>query len=273
MSIVLTELNIYPIKSAKGIAVQTVAVEKTGLAGDRRWMVVDNSSKFMTQRHHPRMALIEVKLEAGHLVLMAPEMEPLPVPFPYLADPGSLMQVEVWGDFCMALSAGSVAQGWLSQFLGMSCQLVYMPDSSIRPVDPNYAIAPDQNQVSFADAYPFLLISEASLQDLNDRLETPIPMNRFRPNLVVKGCEPFAEDRWRKIRVGAVVFHVVKPCDRCVIPTVDQATGIKGKEPLLTLAQYRLKQGKILFGQNLLHHGSGLLSVGGAIEILESADP
>lgn len=264
--VVLSELNIYPIKSAAGIALQTTEVEWKGLRGDRRWMVVDDQAMFMTQRQFPAMALISVALEADQLAITAPDMEPLGVPYT-LTD--TEIEVEVWGDRCRAISAGDTAREWFSRVLKTSCQLVYLPENSIRPVDLDYAIVPNQDQVSFADAFPFLLISEASLQDLNQRLETPLPMNRFRPNLVVRGCEAFAEDRWRKIRVGSVVFHVVKSCARCIITTVEQTTGIKEKEPLPTLATYRLHQGKILFGQNLLQANLGSLHVGDAVEILD----
>jgi hypothetical protein len=140
-----------------------------------------------------------------------------------------------------------------------------MPESTFRPVNSHYAT--DNEQVSFTDGFPFLLISEASLQDLNKRLDEPVPMNRFRPNLVVSGCEAFAEDSWRQIRIGSISFNVVKPCERCVITTVDQALGIRGKEPLQTLSQYRRQNGKILFGQNLIHTSLGALQVGDSVEI------
>jgi uncharacterized protein YcbX len=164
---------------------------------------------------------------------------------------------------------GEEVSQWFSEFLELSCQLVYMPDNSYRPVNSRYAS--HNQQVSFADGFPFLLISEASLQDLNERLDQPIPMNRFRPNLVVSGCEAFAEDSWRSIRIGSIPFHVVKPCERCLITTVDQAQGIRGKEPLQTLAQYRLSNGKILFGQNLIPAELGTLQVGDSVEICHSS--
>jgi hypothetical protein len=264
--VVLTELNVYPIKSAAGISLQTAQVDRTGLEGDRRWMVVDLSGKFLTQRQYPRMALIQVQREPDRLLLNAPGMTPLAIP--YDLDGAAVLHVQVWRDRCPAVSAGELATAWLSQFLEMPCHLVYMADDGVRPVDPNYAIAGVGDRVSFADAFPFLLIAEASLQDLNDRLEIPIPMNRFRPNLVVAGCDAFAEDTWRQIRIGSVEFHVVKPCARCAIPTVDQRTGIQGKEPLPTLAKYRLREGQIFFGQNLLHAALGTLNVGDPVEIL-----
>lgn len=265
--VTLSQLNIYPIKSAGGISLQRAEVEKKGLRGDRRWMVVDDSGKFMTQRQFPKMALIGVALEPDRLVMTAAGMEELVVPL--TLETRSSSQVEVWGDFCDAIATGDATTDWFSRFLGVSCQLVYMPDNSQRPVDQTYAVDQTYDQVSFADAFPFLLISEASLQDLNSRLETPLPMNRFRPNLVVRGCEPYAEDRWQQIRVGSVLFHVVKSCARCAITTTDQATGIQGQEPLITLAKYRLHQGKILFGQNLLQANLGTIHVGDEVEVFE----
>jgi uncharacterized protein len=266
--VVLSELNIYPIKSAAGISLQTAEVEWKGLRGDRRWMVVDEQGKFMTQRQFPSMALISVALEDDQLTIAAPGMKSLAVSIELTAPE---LEVEVWGDRCRAISTGDAAKEWFSQFLNTSCQLVYLPDDSKRLVASDYAVRPDHDQVSFADAFPFLLISEASLHDLNQRLDAPIPMNRFRPNLVVRGCDAFAEDRWRKIRIGSVVFHVVKPCARCAITTVEQTTGVKGKEPLQTLATYRLQKGNIFFGQNLLQENLGSLQVGDVVEIIEDS--
>jgi uncharacterized protein len=264
-TITLTELNIYPVKSAAGIAVSQATVEARGLQFDRRWMVVDAQGKFMTQRKVPQMALIRVAVSSSGLGLAAPGMPSLELPIcPEQAEP---CQVDVWGDDCAALSMGSEAQQWLSDFLAQPCQLVYMPDSSYRPTD--HGKLGDQTLVSFADAYPFLLISEASLADLNARLASPIPMNRFRPNLVIRGCDAFAEDEWQQIRIGEVVFDVSKPCARCSIPGVDQATGTPGKEPLITLAKYRWRNGEIFFGQNLVQANLGELQVGNEIEILE----
>jgi uncharacterized protein YcbX len=176
--------------------------------------------------------------------------------------------VEVWGDECKAIPASPAAHEWMSQYLGMDCRVVYMPEDSIRLVNPKYAIAPTDH-VSFADGFPFLLISQASLDDLNQRLETPLPMNRFRPNFVVSGCTSFAEDTWKRIRIGTMEFHLVKPCARCIVTTVDQQTADRGQEPLRTLAQYRMQDGKILFGQNLVAVGVGQVSVGDAVEVLE----
>ncbi|MEM9979038.1 MAG: MOSC N-terminal beta barrel domain-containing protein, partial [Cyanobacteria bacterium P01_D01_bin.2] len=225
-AITLSGLTTYPIKSAGGIGLSQAQVTARGLLHDRRWMVCDRSGKFLTQRKFPKLALIQVAvgnslhLSIANAAVPALELPPVPAAAKTVA-------VEVWGDRCHAWSMGDVAAQWLSDFLGLDCQLVYMPDSTHRPTDHGRFETPN----SFSDAYPFLLISEASLADLNARLDQPVPMNRFRPNLVVKGCEPFAEDTWQQIKIGSVVFDVAKPCSRCSIPGVEQSTGIQGKEP------------------------------------------
>jgi uncharacterized protein YcbX len=168
--------------------------------------------------------------------------------------------VVVWDDACTALWVGERAAAWFSDLLETDCSLVYMPESTVRRADPAYA--PGEHRVSFADGFAFLLVSEESLADLNVRLDTPLPMNRFRPNLVIAGGEAFGEDRLVSFRIGDVRFRVVKPCDRCVITTTDQATGERGPEPLRTLATFRRQNGKVLFGQNVVHEGVGVLRVG-----------
>jgi uncharacterized protein YcbX len=263
--ITLTGLYIYPIKSAAGIAVDTAKVHPRGLNYDRRWMVVDAQGQFITQRQFPKMALIQTALTESHLVISAEGRGQVAVPF--VMD-GEVIPVQVWKDTCGAIATGTETQAWLSDFLEMPCQLVYMPDESDRPVR-----HPDtQHQVSFADAFPVLLISEASLTDLNERLADPVPMNRFRPNLVVTGCEAFAEDTWKEIQVGTVTFSVAKPCSRCVVTTVEQTTGIRDKEPLKTLGTYRLWDGQIWFGQNLLQHNLGRLHLGDRVNCLAEGE-
>lgn len=259
----LTGIYIYPIKSACGISLKTAQVGKRGFQYDRQWMLVDETKTFLSQRQLPRMALITVLLQGDKLVVNAPNQESLSIPVHL--DKGAPISVRVWNDVCDAIPLGNEVSQWFSEFLEISCQLVYMPDNSCRPVNPHYAT--NNEQVSFADGFPFLLISEASLQDLNARLDKTIPMNRFRPNLVVSNCKAFAEDGWGQIRIGSILFDVVKPCERCVITTVDQAQGIRGKEPLQTLAHYRRENGKILFGQNLIHKEFGTLQVGDLVEI------
>ncbi len=260
----LTGIYIYPIKSTAGIALDKAYVGKRGFEYDRQWMVVDNKGKFMTQRHFPRMALIRIQQSKEQLIIDAPAQQPLLIPL-VLRSPQRI-SVEVWGDICDAIPLGEEVANWFSEFLGTSCQLVYLPEDSLRPIKSRYQL--NNEQVGFADGFPFLLISDASLADLNQRLEQPVPMNRFRPNLVVSGCEAFAEDGWQSIKIGSIAFRVVKPCDRCVITTVDQAQGIRGKEPLHTLAQYRRWDGKIWFGQNLIQEQLGMLKIGDSVEVI-----
>ena len=264
-AIALSGLTVYPIKSAAGIALSTARVDARGLAGDRRWMVVDGNRSFLTQRTHPRLALIRVAADGDRLILVAPGLPPLTVATP--PDGEAAVRVEVWDDECDAIPAGRDASSWLSRLLGQSCELVYMPEPSHRPVAPRSSAPPAE--VGFADAYPFLLISEGSLEDLNRRLAEPLPMNRFRPNLVVRGCAPFGEDGWRRIRIGGIQFHVVSPCSRCATTTVDQNTGQRGREPLATLATYRRAGNQVMFGQNLVHEGTGDLAVGDEVTVLD----
>jgi hypothetical protein len=261
----LSEINIYPIKSAKGISVRTALVERRGIEFDRRWMVVDASGVFLSQRGFPRLALITTHLGSDVLLLNAPGMNTLKLSSrPSGADP---IPVHVWDDAVDAISAGDEAQRWFSMYLDIPSRLVFMPETSIRHVEPESAIHNDI--VSFADGFPLLLISKHSLDDLNNRLVTPVPMNRFRPNVVVADSGAFAEDRWKKIRIGTMLFHVVKPCSRCITTTVDQETGIQGKEPLATLSRYRKVDGNVLFGQNIIPEGIGTIKVGDRVEIIE----
>jgi uncharacterized protein YcbX len=266
MSITLSEINIFPIKSCRGFSAESWQLEPRGFKYDRRWMLVDDEGMFMTQREFPRMSLIEVYARENHLRVQAPNMQPLIVPFELLSD--KHIPVVVWDDGVEAVAVGDAAAEWFSEFLKVSCALVVMTERSIRPVDRQFAI--NNDVVSFADGYPLLLLSEATLAVLNSRLANPIPMKRFRPNLVVKGCEPHAEDAWKEIQIGDVKFHVVKPCARCTIPTVDIESGVKGVEPLRTLSMYRTTDNKVLFGQNLIHADNGVVHVGDDVRILQT---
>jgi uncharacterized protein YcbX len=258
MSIRLTGLNIYPIKSGRGIPLDESVVDDFGLRYDRRWMVVDQSGMFLSQRSHPRLALVVPSIRDGVLQVDAPGMPRLQTALHPKATVTT--SVSVWDDTCPATWAGDRAAEWFSDFLGSPCSLVHMADEVIRAANPVFA--PAGVRVSFADGFPFLLISEESLADLNSRLVDPVPMNRFRPNLVVAAREPYAEDGWGKIQIGDVRLRVVKPCDRCLVTTTDQATGERGKEPLRTLATYRKVGGEVMFGQNVVHEGPGRMHVG-----------
>ncbi len=263
MNITLSGITMYPIKSCGGIDVTSVELELRGLRYDRRWMVVDENGQFVTQRDFPHMSLVSVRLLSDHLRVDAPGMPPLFVPIEVPS--GNNVIVRVWSDVVRAVSAGEEAAAWFSTLLGIPCTLVAMTDNSVRRVDARYAR--NGELVSFADAFPLLLLSQSSLDDLNARLATPLPMRRFRPNLVVEGCEPFAEDRWKEIRIGNIPFRVVKPCARCVVTTVDTQTGKAGEEPLRTLATFRSVGNKVMFGQNLLHAATGTLHVGDTVVI------
>lgn len=260
----LTELWRYPVKSLRGTPCTGLTVAARGPLADRQWMLVDPQGVFVTQRQLPRMALIDVQLHGDGLLLRCGERW-LAVSRPPTDAP--LVEVSVWGDRCLAQAAHPETELWIGELLGRPCRLVYLPDTQMRAVNPKYA-RPD-DQVGFADGFPFLLISQASLDDLNRRLAQPVPMGRFRPNLVVDGCDAYAEDNWRRIRVGEVAFRVVKPCSRCAIPTIDPQTAERGVEPLRTLMAYRRRDSKVYFGQNLIHDGLGELTEGMPVEVLE----
>ncbi|WP_088892736.1 MOSC domain-containing protein [Leptolyngbya ohadii] len=263
---IVTAINIYPIKSCRGISVQSAELTPWGLQWDRQWMIVTPEGEFITQRTLPELALIEPVITAESLYLMAPGQRDFQVPLQQ-SDPGKSMQVTVWGDRCQAIDQGDAVAAWFSRALGTPARLVRIGTGYDRPVDAKYDRGTTA-QVSFADSYPLLLISEASLEDLNQRLDEPLPMNRFRPNLVVSGCSAYAEDEWQQIQIADVLLDVVKPCTRCIITTTDQETTDRGKEPLATLSTYRRWKNGVIFGQNLIHRSRGTLAVGNAVQIL-----
>jgi len=259
----VSELAIYPVKSLARITLQAASVQCFGLEHDRRWMLVDAAGKFLTQRQHARMCLIQPELQGEQLCLRAEGMPALVVPGPAGQ---STRRVIVWDDQCNALDCGDESAAWVSRFLAIDCRLVYFPDDEVRAVDPRYARPGDRT--AFSDGFPLLLISQASLDDLNSRLDTPVSMARFRPNLVVQGSEAFAEDNWKEIRIGDLKFRIVKPCSRCIIPGIDPATGERGPEPLRTLAGYRKRGEKIFFGQNVIADGQGEIRLGMSVEVI-----
>ena len=258
-TITLSGLSIYPVKSLAGIELSQSDLQQTGLRFDRRWMVVSPDGKFLTQRSQPQMALVHTRIDNGQLTLSKQGMPDLLVPS--IANTAQRMQVTVWRDTLAVAHISNAVDSWLSEAIGVACQLVYFPDDVLRGVNPDYAKPGDIT--AFADGYPLLLISQASLDDLNSRLQQPLPMKRFRPNLVVTGCEPYAEDQWKNIQIGDIKLRVAKPCSRCATTTVDPETGqYTGKEPLRTLSKYRRQDNKVMFGQNLLHDNIGTLHVG-----------
>ena len=275
MSVQLTDLWRYPVKSCRGEQLTQATVEPWGLAGDRRWMVVDEAGDPLTAREHPRMLLVEPRLNGpGSITFSAPDEAGLTVE---VAADAELVPVQVWESGLLASPAGEKAAAWLSEVIGRPARLVYLDDPTRRPTNPQYSRAEDR--VSFADGYPLLLTSEESLDGLNQWIaegkqasEGPVPMRRFRPNVVVAGAAAWAEDGWRRLRIGPVVFRNVKGCDRCVMTTVDPDTAAKGHEPLFALAKHRRWDNKLWFGVNLIPDVPGpdaVLRPGDPVEIIE----
>ena len=276
----ISEINIYPIKSLKGISLNSAVVEERGLRHDRRWMLTNRDGIFMTQREFPRMALIDVAIASDGLRVTSENAGEMAVPFE--PDKGERHRVTIWKSICDAEVYSGAISEWFSDVLGTPCQLVRMPDATQRHINPIFDRGKDI--VSFADGYPIMILGEASLEELNSRLEERLPMNRFRPNLVVSSIEAYAEDNWQRVHIGEAIFRSTKPCERCVITTVDQSKGeFAGKEPLKTLATYRMAKdvipdkyklfgmngNAVLFGQNLIGETPGeRISVGEAITVL-----
>ena len=259
----LTQIWIYPIKSLGGISLSSARVMEKGLEYDRRWMLVDESGKFMTQRIYPKMALFKLSMDDIQLTVThhqhslkldlneQPETPPI--------------NVTIWNDTVLAHEVDVTYSQWFSNLLGVSCRLVYFPEENSRPVDPRYRV--NGEQVSLADAYPFLIIGQSSLDDLNSRLTTPVPMNRFRPNFVFTGGKPFEEDTWRNFMIGSTRFVGVKLCERCVLTTVNQDTAEKGVEPLKMLNSYRKRDNKVYYGQNLVALDHSRVNIGDLITL------
>lgn len=263
----LSELWIYPIKSLGGISLTQARITDRGLEHDRRWLLVDENGTFLSQREHAILALFQPEMRTSGMVITYRKTGSfIEVPLSY-SKGQALFTVTVWEDAIQAFEVDAAISAWFSAILGFSARLVYMPDDSHRSVDADYAISPSDTN-SFSDAYPFLIIGQSSLDDLNNRLKRPITMNRFRPNFVFTGGEPYEEDTWREFNIGTLLFYGVKPCGRCVMTTIDQEKGIvSGKEPLKTLAKYRMKGNNVLFGQNLIGPTIGLVAVGDILSV------
>ncbi|KAJ4876152.1 Molybdenum cofactor sulfurase family protein [Raphanus sativus] len=265
----VASLYVYPIKSCRGISLSQASLTPTGFRWDRNWLIVNSKGRGLTQRVEPKLSLIEVEMPKhafahdwhpdnnSNMLVRAPGMDVLKVS---LTKPEKIADdVSVWEWFGSALDEGEEASNWFSIFVGKPCRLVRFDSASeTRPVDPNYASG---HFAMFSDMYPFLLISQGSLDALNELLKEPVPINRFRPNILVDGCEPFAEDLWTEILIDNFTFHGVKLCSRCKVPTINQDTGIGGEEPIETLRSFRSDkflqpqkkpQGKIYFGQNMV---------------------
>ncbi|WP_262060612.1 MOSC domain-containing protein [Streptomyces sp. STR69] len=268
----LRSIHVHPVKALRGFSPREAQVEPWGPAGDRRWALIDDGGKVVTQREHPRLALAAAELlPGGGVRLSAPGLDPLTVPVP---EPVATVAMEIFGTKVDAVPASDSAHLWCSAYLEFGVRLVHMDHPATRrPVDPQYGLPGET--VGFADGYPLLLTSEASLDALNSLIaqgdypaEGPLPMNRFRPNAVVAGTAAWAEDDWSRLAIGEVAFRVVKMCGRCVVTTTDQGTAERGKEPLRTLARHRRIGGRLIFGQNLVPLSTGTIRVGDPVRIL-----
>jgi uncharacterized protein len=280
----LTSLHIYPLKSCRAIDLRQSAVEPWGLAGDRRWLLVDSDGKFISQRSEPSMARLIVRYcpagpgsarpgPAGSIEVSADgdACPPLTVAAPAEGAGTEMLWVTVWAAKVQASAAGPAADAWFTAFLGRPVRLVYLDDPTRRQVDPEFG-APD-DRVSFADGYPLLITAVSSLDAVGDWLvetgDEPVPMNRFRPNAVIAGTAAWAEDDWHRVRIGAVTFRVAKPCGRCQVTTTDQFTGERGRQPLRMLGQRRKFGQSLVFGQNVIPEAPGTLQVGDPFEVIE----
>ncbi len=265
MSLSLASIHIHPIKSLGGFSIEEGKITDRGLEGDRRWMLVDVNGTFVSQREIPEMACLHTSpTTAGFTVKDLRNGASIEVPWKIVD--GEKLRVQVWSDKVAALHDGDFDR-WFSEALDREVRLMYMPDDSRRPTDGRYA----KSLNSFSDGFPYLIASQASLDDLNEKLrskgEAAVPMDRFRPNFVVAGGDAFQEDRWRQIMIGEMKFDLVKPCARCVIVTTDQQTGARMKEPLRTLSTYRSKGNKVLFAMNAVAHDEGTVRIGDPIEV------
>ena len=266
--ITLSSITLYPVKSLAGISVNSWPVIRTGLKYDRQWMLIDADRQFLSQRKLPQMALIKTALTDTHLILSAEGRDDLLLALAPVG--GDVIDSQIWADLCAAISVSAEADHWLSDFLKRDCRLVYQPETLLRPVDAYYGLPTDT--VAFSDGFPFLLISENSLVSLNNEMALDLPMTRFRPNLVVAGCDAYAEDSWREISIGAIDFRLPKPCSRCSVVVIDTENAEIGQEPLRTLNLTRKWQNKVYFGQNALHDQQGQLTVGDCVHIKVTGD-
>lgn len=262
----LNEIFIYPIKATTAVPLQQAEVRPRGLAGDRRWVLVDRYGQCLHQRTQPKLAIVKAAGNAdGTLSIAAVGMESIEVPCP---DGQRRESVTIWGDEVSAADAGQAAADWFTRFLGLECRLLFMDAAAIRPIAAPYG--KDGDVVSFADAIPLLLATEASLADLNSRLASPLPMNRFRPNVVIDGSQPWVEEHWKRVRIGDIEFDVTHACVRCVVTTVDQQAGIKTTdgEPLKTLATFHRSDDGVCFGINMTPRNTGFIRLSDTVTVL-----
>ena len=266
----VSELNIYPIKSCAQVSLKFSHIDRFGLKDDRRWMIVDQKNGALTQRNQPLMAKIKATVErekSSDALSLQIDGKSFNIPIAQFTGNPRIKQVTLWNDICDGLVAPDEINKQLSQYLGTKCSLVFMADDFQRFVEKDFAQAGET--VSFADGYPILLTTEASLQQFCQWLGEPIAMSRFRPNLVLSGALPFAEDQWKTIRVGGVEFDVVKPCSRCMVPSIDPETLEQNPLVLKTLAKHRTQGKGVNFGQNLIPKSFGEIEVGADVEVLD----
>lgn len=276
MPLRLSSIHRFPVKSCRGEDLTEAVVEPWGLAADRRWMVVDEVGSVITAREANGLVVVDPRLTADGLVVTAPDLPELAVPTP---DPRTQTPVDLWKSELTAAQAGPEADAWFTKALGRPARLVYLDDPTQRPTSPAFSEPGDR--VSFADGYPLLLATQASLAALNDVVaersqgaHPPLPMSRFRPNVVIGGSEAWAEDDWRRIRIGGAVFRAVKGCARCVITTIDPDTAVRGKEPIASLARIRRWDGATWFGINLIPDSADVtIRVGDEVEVLDEVAP
>jgi len=262
---IISQLYIYPVKSLGGISVDQLRITDRGAAYDRRWMLIDPEGNFLTLREHAEMTRLHTAIEGDELIIFDAQADVDRVSTPLHPAPSAAVSVTIWGDTVSAWLCDETVSDWLSSKLKKNVRLVYMPEESLRPVDPVYA--PPGAITAFTDGYPFLIIGQSSLMDLNSRLEKPVEMLRFRPNIVFSGGAPFDEDRFAQITIADIPMLGVKPCARCVVTTIDPVTGVSGPEPLRTLATYRRHLNKVDFGMNLVPKGTGSLHIGDELRL------
>ena len=267
MALQVSEIYIYPIKSVGGIRVNEANTAERGFENDRRWMLIDENNQFITQRKHHKMALLKATIEQGHIIVSAAQLGLSSLSIAMEAPDTTPIDVTIWNDTTQAVSISEEADKWFSDALEMRCRLVKMAPVAQRQIKKKWAYKDES--VSFADEYPYLFLGQSSLDDLNSRLSAPVPMDRFRPNVVFTGGQPYEEDHWAgQFEVGNAQFKGLKPCKRCVLTTIDQETGTQGKEPLQTLASYRKgNDGGVIFGQHVIAINNAQVKVGDTIKI------
>lgn len=263
----VSHLYVYPVKSLGGILLDRVQLSDRGLEHDRRWVLIDDNNRFISQREVARMALLHPVICGSRLIVFEKGDSADVLGLDLIPANGDLIKVVLFKDESEGVVAEEAVNNWFSKKLDLNCRLVYMPDTVRRMVDPVYAR--DSEITAFSDGFPLLMIGQASLNDLNNRLDQWLPMNRFRPNIVFTGGAAFEEDTMKEVMINDISFSAVKPCARCVVTTIDQETGLKGKEPLRTLNKYRQLNNKLYFGQNILYKGAGMLRIGDELKVMQ----